>query len=170
MAHPLQDTKSSTLTGGSASSGVSTGATSLGASLFLSSISNSSASMYWTLKQRSQSFAQCPVFLQCRQVSGVALVFRAVSMSIGTGLPGDRLEWAKRSQDGLGYRQRAGSSQRELGHRVVGERRGTPRLPRGSDPSKLRDRTRLPGPYPKAFHMSFPRGASRFSSRGLSGT
>jgi len=53
--------------------------------------------MYRTSKRRSHSFAQCPVFLQCRQVSGVALVFRAASMSIGTGLPGDGLEWAKRA-------------------------------------------------------------------------
>jgi len=47
------------------------------------------------LKQRLHSFAQCPVFPQRQQVSGVALVFCAASMSIGTGLPGDRLEWAK---------------------------------------------------------------------------
>jgi len=92
MAHPLQDTKSSTLTVTSASSGVSAGATSLAVSLFLSSVSNSSVSMYWTSKQRSQSFAQCPVFLQCWQVLGVALVFHATSMSIRTGLPRNGLE------------------------------------------------------------------------------
>src|SRR6266511_546217 len=77
----------------SPSTGVSAGATSLAANLFSSSLSNSSVSMYRTSKWRSHSFAQCPVFPQYRQVSGVALAFRAVSMSIGTGLPGDRFEW-----------------------------------------------------------------------------
>jgi len=61
--------------------------------------------MYQTLKRRLHSFAQCPVFPQRRQVSGVVLVFCAASMSIGTGLPGDGLEWAKRATGvvGLGW-------------------------------------------------------------------
>jgi len=58
--------------------------------------------MYRTSKRRSHSFAQCPVFPQCRQVSGVALVFRATSMSIGTGLRGDGLEWAKHAAGAVG--------------------------------------------------------------------
>jgi len=93
----------------------------------------------------------------------VALVFRAVSMSIGTGLPRDGLEWAKRVAGAV----RTGQ---DSGHRVVGERHGTPRLPRGFDPSGLRDGTRLLGPYPKVFHMSFLRGPSRSDSQGLGGT
>src|SRR5438270_891650 len=48
-------------------------------------------------KWRSQSFNQCPVFPQRQHVSGAVLFFRAASMSIGTGLPGDGLEWAKRA-------------------------------------------------------------------------
>ena len=82
---------------GSASSDVSMGATSLAASLFSSSVSSSSASMYQTSKRRSQSFVQCPVFPQRRQVLGVALAFQVASMSIGMGLPSDGLEWAKRA-------------------------------------------------------------------------
>jgi len=49
----------------------------------------------------------CPMsgLLQRRQVSGVALVFRAASMSIGTGLPGDGLEWVKRAAGTAGSGQ-----------------------------------------------------------------
>jgi len=49
----------------------------------------------------------CPMsgLLQRRQVSGVALVFRAASISIGTGLPGDGLEWAKRAAGAAGLGQ-----------------------------------------------------------------
>ena len=46
--------------------------------------------------------AQCQVFLQRRQVSGVTLVFHAVSMSIRTELPGDGLEWVKCRAGGVG--------------------------------------------------------------------
>jgi len=56
-------------------------------------ILNLSVSIYRTSKRRSHSFAQCPVFPHGRQVSGVALAFHAVSMSIRTGLPGDGFEW-----------------------------------------------------------------------------
>jgi len=105
MAHPLRDTKSFTLTGGSASSGVSMDATSLAASLFSSSVSNLSASIYWTSKRRSQSFTQCPVFPQRRQVLEVALAFRVTSMSIRMGLPGDGLECAKRGAGAAGSGQ-----------------------------------------------------------------
>jgi len=48
------------------------------------------------------SFAQCLVFPQRRQVSGVPLAFRAASMSIGTGLPGDGFEWANRGGGAAG--------------------------------------------------------------------
>jgi len=97
MAHLLRDTKSSTLAGGSASSGVSADTMSLAANLISNCLSTSSVSMYQTSKWRSRDFAQCPVFPQRRQVLGVVLVFRAASMSIGTGLPEDRLEWMKRA-------------------------------------------------------------------------
>ena len=42
------------------------------------------------------------VFPQRWQVSGVALAFRAVSMSIGTGLPEDGFEWANRGGGAAG--------------------------------------------------------------------
>ena len=63
-----------------------------------------------------------------------------------------------------------GGLQWESGHRVVGERRGTPCLPRGFDPFRLQDGTRLPGPYPKVFRMSFSRGLLRSDSQGLGRT
>jgi len=90
------------LSSSSPSTGVSADATSLAANLFSSSLSNLSVSMYRTSKRRSHSFAQCPVFPQCRQVSGVALAFHAASMSIGTGLPGDGFEWANRGGGAAG--------------------------------------------------------------------
>jgi len=119
MAHLLQDTESSTLTGGSASSRVSTGATSLAASLFSSSISNSSVSMYQTSKQRSQSFAQCPAFPVLAGVrSGLGLLCRIYVHQ-------DRItqEWvgvgeahSGRSWDGSEYCQQAvRSGSRDIG-------------------------------------------------------
>ena len=48
-----------------------------------------------------------------------------------------------------------GGSRQESGRRVVSERHGKPHLPRGSDPSGLRDGTSLPGLYPRAFQMPF---------------
>src|SRR6266571_3328085 len=64
-------------------------------------------------KRRSQSFDQCPVFPQRRHVSGAVLFFHAASMSIGTGLPGDGLEWAKRAGGAVG------TDQSGIGRRVA---------------------------------------------------
>jgi len=61
-------------------------------------------------------------------VLGVALVFRAMSMSIRMGLPGDGLEWAKRGQVQPEQVRipSGGSSQQESGCRVAGQRCGRP--------------------------------------------
>jgi len=98
-AHSLQDTKPSILTrvsSGSSTSG-SVSATSFAARWFSIAVSSSSVLMYRTSKRRWQAFAQCPAAPQRRQVSGAALAFRAASMSMGMGLPGEGLEWANRT-------------------------------------------------------------------------
>ena len=119
MAHPLRDTKSSTLTGGSASSGVSTDATSLVANLFSNSLSISSVSMYRTSKRRS---FLCPMS---------SLYVVPASVRSGLGLPcrvyvhQDRVTQGRvevgeargrRSQNRSGYCQRAvRSGSRDIG-------------------------------------------------------
>ena len=76
---------------------------------------------------------------------------------LGTGWSGRSAGQVQLGQVGISPE---GGSQRESGCRVVGERHEKPHLPRGSDPSGLRDGTSLPGWYLKAFRMPFLRGPS----------
>jgi len=86
---------------------------------------------------------------------------------LGTGLSGRTAGEVQLGRVGISPE---GGSWTESEGKAVGERRGKPRLPRGFGLSGLRDRTRLPGLYPKAFRMPSLREPSRFSGQGLSGT
>src|SRR6266567_7480067 len=104
MAHPLWDTKSATLTrvDNSNSTGGSAGTASLAANLSSRMVSSSSVPMYRTSNLCRQSFAQCLMAPHRQQASEMALVLWAASMSMGTGLPGERWECANLADEGAG--------------------------------------------------------------------
>jgi len=106
---------------------------------------------------------------RCREWpwSSVPRLYPLGRVYLGTGWSGRSV---RRAQSGRVGTAPEGGSQRESGYRAVSERRGTPRLPHGFDPSRLRDGTRLPDPYPKVFRMSFLQGPSRSNGQGLGGT
>jgi len=85
----------------------------------------------------------------------------------GTGLSGRTTGEVQPGRVGISPE---GGSWTEPEGRAIGERRGKPRLPRGFGLSGLRDGTKLPGLYLKAFRTPSLREPSRFSGQGLSGT